>query len=103
MLAVHRNAKGTQAIQQRANWAGPGLFVAINGHRAVGKRRQRRQKTHDRSSQTAVDGGGLQRGRFYGDGLWRLSDTHAHRAQSLRHQLGIARVQRPQNRRGAIS
>ncbi len=57
VLVLDVDAEAAQPLQHLVHRAEPGVRVAVEDHRAVGQRRDRRHEPHHRAGEPAVDGG----------------------------------------------
>ncbi len=74
-----------------------GAIVAVEGDRAVGERRGRRDEPHDRARQSRVDDPAAQRTGRDPPAVALVGHVNAQRAQRGNHQLRVARMKRPHN------
>ena len=106
-VVVDVDAEGAQRLDRRAHRAGAGVLVAVDGDRAEREGRDRRDEAHHGAGETgsrsrcrrcSSPGSMIQSGPNVAVATAR-SMRRAQRAQRLGHQGGVARVQRPVQRR----
>ncbi len=103
VLVLDHDAEPAQALQDLVHRAEPGVRVAVEDHRAVGQRGDRRHEAHHRAGQAAVDR--LASAQPPGRDLPVRTggvDADAELGEGGGHQPGVARAQRLPDDAGAV-